>query len=79
MNIVAKTDQPLRLQDMFDFIADYQAAGEKLLNTSPYHSSDDAVQLMIQLMAQRASEFETVIILATHDEVGIKDQSPTTI
>ncbi len=71
-----ETDQPLRLQDMLDFIADYQAAGEKLLNTSPYHSSDDAVQLMTAY-GSKGLEFETVIILATHDEVwGIKDRSP---
>lgn len=72
----ADSDAPLHLQDMLDFIADYRAAGEKLLNTSPYHSADNAVQLMTAY-GSKGLEFETVYIAAAHDEVwGMKDRSP---
>jgi DNA helicase-2/ATP-dependent DNA helicase PcrA len=69
-------DTPLRLQDMLSFISDYRTAGEKLLNTSPYHSAINSVQLMT-VYGAKGLEFETVYILATHDEVwGTKDKSP---
>ncbi len=72
-------DDPLHLQDMLDFIADYRAAGEKLLNTSPYHSAANAVQLMTAYGA-KGLEFETVFIVAAHDEVwGMKDRTPNNI
>jgi DNA helicase II / ATP-dependent DNA helicase PcrA len=71
-----ETDKPLQLQDMLDFIADYRAADEKLLNTSPYHSSSNAVQLMTAYSA-KGLEFDAVFVLACHDEVwGMKDRSP---
>lgn len=61
-------DAPLKLQDLLTFVADYHAAGEKLLNTSPYHSAQNAVQLMTAYGA-KGLEFDAVFVLATQDDV----------
>jgi DNA helicase II / ATP-dependent DNA helicase PcrA len=72
-------DRPLLLQDLLDFINDYRAAGEKLLNTSPYHSSDNAVQLMTAY-GSKGLEFDEVFVLAVQDDVwGMKARSKNNI
>lgn len=64
--------EPLKLQDLLEFVTAYKNAKEKLLNTSPYHSASDAVQLMTAYGA-KGLEFEVVFVLATLDDVwGMK-------
>ncbi len=62
------SDKPLQLRDLLTFVADYRGAGEKLLNTSPYHSAQNAVQL-ITAYGAKGLEFEVVFVLATHNDV----------
>ena len=70
------SDTPLKLTDLLDFIADYRAASVQLLNTSPYHSAENAVQLMT-VYGSKGLEFDVVFVVAAHDEVwGMKDRSP---
>lgn len=67
-----KSDGPLFIDDFIEFIDAYQNADEKLLNTSPYHESQDAVQL-ITAFGAKGLEFEYVFVLATLDDVwGMK-------
>ena len=69
-------NRPLNVFDLLEFANDYNRAGEKLLNTSPYHSGDNAVQLLTAYGA-KGLEFEAVFVLATHDNVwGMKTRSP---
>ena len=55
------------LSDFVQFVEDHQAAKIKVLNTSPYHESAAAVQLMTAHRA-KGLEFETVFLLASMDE-----------
>jgi len=72
-------ERPLMLQDLLDFVMDYQNAGEKLLNTSPYHSADNSVQLMTAY-GSKGLEFDAVFVLAVHDEVwGMKARGKNNI
>ncbi len=72
-------DRPLVLQDLIDFVADYRNADEKLLNTSPYHSADNAVQLMTAY-GSKGLEFDVVFVLAVQDEVwGMKARGKNNI
>ena len=65
-------EEPLAIGDLIDFVKAYIAANEKLLNTSPYHSANDAVQLLTAYGA-KGLEFESVYVLATLDDVwGMK-------
>lgn len=57
----------LYLSDFVQFAHDHQAAKIKVLNTSPYHESAEAVQLMTAHKA-KGLEFETVFLLASTDE-----------
>ncbi len=62
----------LYLKDALDFIDSYNNAAEKLLNTSPYHTAADAVQLITAYSA-KGLEFDVVFVLATTDDVwGMK-------
>lgn len=66
------TDQPLTLADFVTFVDTYRAAGEKLLNTSPYHSAQKAVQLLTAY-GSKGLEFEHVFVIDTVDEAwGMK-------
>ena len=66
---------PLTIDDFIEFVKAYADAEEKLLNTNPYHSSDDAVQLLTAYGA-KGLEFGAVFTLATVDEVwGMKARS----
>lgn len=62
------SESPLMIRDYLQFIADYRAANEKLLNTSPYHSSQQAVQLLTAY-GSKGLEFEVVFVLATQNDV----------
>ena len=62
----------LHLKDALDFIDSYNNANEKLLNTSPYHTAANAVQLITAYSA-KGLEFDVVFVLATIDDVwGMK-------
>jgi DNA helicase-2/ATP-dependent DNA helicase PcrA len=58
---------PLHLQDFLDFVQLHRAAELKILNTSPYASGAEAVQLMTAFKA-KGMEFAAVFVLATNDE-----------
>ncbi len=58
----------LGLRDLLDFVAQYEAAGEQLLNTSPYSEAADAVQLMTVFKA-KGLEFAHVFLLCCQDDV----------
>lgn len=65
-------EEILKLADFIEFYQAYNQANEKLLNTSPYHSSEKAVQLLTTYGA-KGLEYETVYVLATLDDVwGMK-------
>ena len=59
---------PLNLHDFIDFIVAHRLANIKILNTSPYNQSDNAVQLMTTFKA-KGQEFEAVFVIAANDEV----------
>ena len=68
-------DEPLVLDDLLAFVKAYSDASEKLLNTNPYHSSTNAVQLLTAY-GSKGLEFGSVFVLATSDEVwGMKARS----
>jgi len=58
----------LGLRDLLGFVAQYEAAGEQLLNTSPYNEAADAVQLMTVFKA-KGLEFSHVFLLCCQDDV----------
>jgi DNA helicase-2/ATP-dependent DNA helicase PcrA len=60
-------DEPLHLQDFLDFVAQHRAAEIKILNTSPYASGTDAVQLMTAFKS-KGMEFSAVFVLAVNNE-----------
>lgn len=67
----------LLLKDLVSFIEGHQAAGIKVLNTSPYHESQAAVQLMTAHKS-KGLEFEHVFLLACVDEAwGSRTRSQT--
>ena len=72
-------DKLLFLGDLLELLRDYENANEKMLNTSPYQSSSDAVELLTAFSA-KGLEFKAVFILAVHDSVwGMKDRSQNNI
>ncbi len=72
-------DRILFIDDLLELLSDYQNANEKMLNTSPYQSSSNAVELLTAFSA-KGLEFEAVFILAVHDSVwGMKDRSANNI
>lgn len=58
----------LLLNDLIDFVALYENADERMLNTSPYAQSDNAVWVMTAFKA-KGLEFEHVFLLDCQDEV----------
>lgn len=61
-------EKVLLLQDMLDLIGLYEAAGERMLNTSPYNQHAEAVQLMTVFKA-KGLEFEHVFLPSCQDDV----------
>lgn len=61
------SETPLVLADLLHFAHAHRAANIKILNTSPYQNSDDAVQLMTAFKA-KGMEFDAVFLLAVNDE-----------
>lgn len=58
----------LYADDLLDFIAAYEAAGQQMLNTSPYRQADDAVELMTVFKA-KGLEWQHVFLVSCHDDV----------
>ena len=58
-----KATQP-KLKDLIDFLDDYEAAGEAIINTSPYQDSADAIQIMSAHKA-KGLEFQYVFLIST--------------
>lgn len=58
----------LGLRDLLGFVAEYEAAGEQMVNTSPYSEAADAVQLMTVFKA-KGLEFAHVFLLCCQDDV----------
>jgi len=61
-------DEPLRLDNLITFVGMYEAAEERMLNTSPYNQHAEAVQLMTVFKA-KGLEFEHVFLPSVQDEV----------
>jgi len=59
---------PAGLREFIEFIEGHRAAGINILNTSPYHETDDAVNLLTAYGA-KGREFQAVFIVAALDEV----------
>ena len=60
-----KAEKP-RLKDFIDFLDDYEAAGEIILNTSPYQDASDSIQILTAHKS-KGLEFKHVFIVATDD------------
>ncbi len=56
----------LKLEDLINFVNDYETAEEALLNTSPYQESNDSIQILTAHKS-KGLEFEYVFIIATDD------------
>ena len=64
----AASGEVLRLEDLIRFVEMYEAAEERLLNTSPYNQQADAVQLMTVFKA-KGLEFEHVFLPSLQDDI----------
>lgn len=64
----ATQEASLRLRDLINYIALYEDAGERIINTSPYNQQANAVQLMTVFKA-KGLEFEHVFLPSFQDEV----------
>lgn len=60
-----KIEKPL-LKDFIDFLDDYEAADQPLMNTSPYQDDENAVQILTAHKS-KGLEFEYVFLVATDD------------
>ncbi len=58
----------LTLTDLIDFVAEYEAANEQMINTSPYSEAANAVQLMTVFKA-KGLEWSHVFLLCCQDDV----------
>ncbi|TAH31668.1 ATP-dependent helicase [Candidatus Saccharibacteria bacterium] len=58
----------LFLTDLLAFVAEYEAAEEQMVNTSPYSEAAEAVQLMTVFKA-KGLEFEHVFLINCQDDV----------
>ena len=60
------TNSAPKLQDLINFVDDYESAEEALVNTSPYQDSADSVQI-ITAHKSKGLEFEYVFLVAVDD------------
>ena len=60
-----KAEKP-RLKDFINFLDDYEAAGEAILNTSPYQDATDSIQI-VTAHKSKGLEYKHVFIIATDD------------
>jgi len=60
--------ETFQLQDLIELVDDYELAGEKLANTSPYNQAAEAVQLM-SAHAAKGLEFEYVFLLSVRNDI----------
>lgn len=56
--------EKLKLEDFINFLDDYSAAGEAIINTSPYQDSENSVQIMTAHKS-KGLEFKHVFLVAT--------------
>jgi len=61
-------DQTLVLSDLIDYVDLYNNAGQKIINSSPYNQSSNAVQIMTVYKA-KGLEFEHVFLPSCSDNV----------
>lgn len=61
-------DDPLVLDDLIALVNLYEAAGERMLNTSPYNQHAEAVQLMT-VFKSKGLEFQHVFLPSVQDDV----------
>jgi len=61
-------NQTLSLADLLSFVAAYEAADERMVNTSPYADAAESVQLLTVFKA-KGLEFRHVFLVACQDEV----------
>jgi len=61
-------EETLKLADLLGMVELYEAAGERMLNTSPYNQHAEAVQLMTVFKA-KGLEFEHVFLPSVQDDV----------
>lgn len=61
-------DQPVGLRAFVEFTEGHRAAKLNILNTSPYHETNDAVNLLTAY-GSKGREFRAVFVLAALDEV----------
>jgi DNA helicase-2/ATP-dependent DNA helicase PcrA len=73
----ATHETAFHLDDLLRFVEMYEAAEERLLNTSPYNQQADAVQLMTVFKA-KGLEFEHVFLPSCQDEVWGSSSRGTT-
>jgi DNA helicase-2/ATP-dependent DNA helicase PcrA len=59
---------PLNLQDFLQFTQAHRSSGINILNSSPHHEAQNAVNVMTAYQA-KGREFQAVFILAAQDEV----------
>ncbi len=64
----ASNNKVLKIADLLHFVELYQLADERMINTSPYNQSADAVQLMTVFKA-KGLEFKYVFLPRCHDDV----------
>jgi DNA helicase-2/ATP-dependent DNA helicase PcrA len=64
----SRGEEPLKLDDLLSFVGLYEAAEERMLNTSPYNQHAEAVQLMT-VFKSKGLEFEHVFLPSVQDEV----------
>lgn len=69
--------EPLNLADFLRFTAAHRASGINILNSSPHHQAENAVNIMTAFQA-KGREFGTVFIIAAQDDVwGPSSRSQT--
>ncbi len=62
------SEAPLGLADLLRFVELYEAAEQPMLNSSPYHQQDNAVQIMTVFKA-KGLEFDHVFLASCQDDV----------